>query len=1286
MDSSSTSQFLAGGGQMGDRMRRHTWAQTAIGTPDHWPQSLRTAVSICLNSRFPMILWWGPDLTILYNDPYIPILGRKHPDWALGRPGRDCWAEAWDVIGPLLTRVMEAGEANWADDLVLFINRSGYLEECYFQFSYSPIRDESGGIAGVFTPVSETTEKVLAERRLKTLRDLASAGYQARDPVNACTSLARVLEANPHDVPFAAIYLFDPQRRTARLTATAGIAAGTPVSPIEIPQDAPTTELELACAAMVRMHLDSHIVQAPEGGPWQAIPSSILVIPLRLPGDTAVTGWLVAGASARKLLDGRYADFFDLITQQLSAALATALVAETERKRAEALAELDRAKTAFFSNVSHEFRTPLTLLMGPLEEGLRDPHTPPQLREQLKLARRNSMRLLKLVNSLLDFNRVEAGRHQARFEPLDLGTLTRDVASTFESVMRQGGLELVVDCESLTEPVYADREMWETIVLNLLSNAFKYTFNGRISVRLGLTAADVELDVADTGVGIAAEHIPKLLTRFYRVPGAAGRSHEGSGIGLSLVQEFVHQQGGTLTIESTPGFGSVFTVRLPLKHASVPGGWHDDIKPEADHSRVNAFVAEATRWLSGPDIALMPASDDEAQGPSVAPRATILLADDNADMRDYLGRLLSRRFKVIAAPDGAEALDLAREQRPDLVLADVMMPGLDGFGLLAALRSEEQTRTLPVILLSARAGEEARIEGLGAGADDYLVKPFSARELIARIESHLTLTRTRDEARVALEAAVTETKRRAREAEETNALLATILEERNRAVEDLREAQARVQATMAAAEVGAWVWKLKENRIIGDLNMARLYGFTPEQTLNSSSEVHMAHIHPADHQTLRTAIEKALVTGTLTVPEYRVGKSENSMRWVMGRGTVQYDPQGEPETMSGLVIDIEDRKAMEEALRTADRQKDRFLATLSHELRNPLAPIRNAAQLLSRPTLSTDQLAWARQVIQRQVKHMAWLLDDLLDVARITQGKLELKRDRVTLTSIVDAAVEAVRPLLDAKQHRLTLTLPDADPVLWVDPLRLAQVMSNLLNNAAKYTDAGGEVALVAQVDAMELSLSVTDNGIGIPETMLTRIFTMFSQVDGNAGRSEGGLGIGLALVKGLVELHGGTIRARSAGAGQGSTFEAKLPRAIMRAPTADAPAEALPAAPAGGRRILIADDNRDAAESLAMLLEMSGHEVRVAHSGCDALSLAQVFRPTVALVDIGMPDLTGYDVARSLRKTPWGQDVFLVALTGWGQAADKQHAHDAGFNHHITKPVDPEHLDALVLGVRASR
>ena len=367
--------------------------------------------------------------------------------------------------------------------------------------------------------------------------------------------------------------------------------------------------------------------------------------------------------------------------------------------------------------------------------------------------------------------------------------------------------------------------------------------------------------------------------------------------------------------------------------------------------------------------------------------------------------------------------------------------------------------------------------------------------------------------------------------------------------------------------------------------------------------------------------------------------------------------------------------AQEAALREVDTRKDRFLATLSHELRNPLAPIRNAAQILGSPALPPERLRWAQAVIQRQVKHMSWLLDDLLDVARITQGKLELKKARVSLTSIVDAAVEAARPLLDEKRHHLIVDLPPEVPTLEADPLRLAQVVSNLLNNAAKYTDSGGRIELSARVAMNTVSMTVKDNGIGIPPQSLDRIFDMFAQIDSHSSRTEGGLGIGLSLVKGLVELHGGTTAVASGGAGQGSEFTIHLPLPAVYMNAAQPAASDVVPHDATGRRVLIADDNKDAADSLAVLLEIGGHEVRVAHGGRAALALAQAFRPEVALLDIGMPELSGYEVATALRKEPWGKAMQLIALTGWGQESDRLHSKAAGFDWHLTKPID---LDTL--------
>jgi signal transduction histidine kinase len=429
---------------------------------------------------------------------------------------------------------------------------------------------------------------------------------------------------------------------------------------------------------------------------------------------------------------------------------------EEERERLQRLAELDRAKTAFFSNVSHEFRTPLTLMMGPLEDALADSNSPlpGAQHERLQTAHRNSLRLLRLVNTLLDFSRIEAGRTKAKFQPTDLAALTAELASTFRSALDRASLRFTVDCRRLPEPVYVDREMWEKVVLNLLSNAFKFTFEGGIEVRLHATPQGAELTVKDTGVGIPTQQQHRLFERFHRIEGQKSRTHEGSGIGLALIMELVRLHHGSITAHSRVNEGTTFVVTVPFGCAHLPA---DQVyeAPVAhvpgDGTRSTAFVQEALTWLSDAHVDVQdyhdtPGGDDllHVKG------ARVLLADDNADMRHYVARLLSKHLQVEAVADGAAALAAIRVERPDLVLTDVMMPELDGFGLLRQIREDPELRDLAVIMLSARAGEEARIEGLDAGADDYLIKPFSARELLARVHTNLKLAQVRREVKDAL--------------------------------------------------------------------------------------------------------------------------------------------------------------------------------------------------------------------------------------------------------------------------------------------------------------------------------------------------------------------------------------------------------------------------------------------------------------------------------------------------------------------------------------------------------
>lgn len=758
--------FLGGGGEMGQLTHEYDWASTPIGAIETWPPYLRTAVSLCLSSRFPIVIFWGPDFRQFYNDNYRSILGpHKHPQ-ALGQRAQECWAEIWNVIGPMLNSVMTTGEATWSNDLLLQLERNVPVEECYFTFSYSAILDEDGEIAGVFCAVTETTGDVLGKRRLSLLQALATATTTASTAEEVCQRAATTIGEYAADLPFALLYLLDADDQQAHLSGNIGLSAGSKAAPLCITLASPDDRWSLGQVVqngqpLLLSSLDECVGSFNGYNASQMpLPERALVLPLSKPGYPRPYGLLVAGLSPRRPVDEAYQSFCALVAGQISTALTSALAYQQERQRAEALAELDRAKTAFFSNVSHEFRTPLTLSLGPLEQVLSDRAHPltEEQRRQLEMVHRNEQRQLKLVNTLLDFSRIEAGRADASYAPTDLAQLTRDLASAFRAAIEHAGLRLLIECAPLPEPIYVDHSMWEKIVLNLLSNAFKYTFEGEIRVTLQLVEGYVELIVQDTGVGISTQDVPHLFERFYRARPPQARTHEGSGIGLALVQELVRLHGGSITVQSQEGKGTTFTVRLPRGHAHLPAE-----RLETPHALTStalgteAYVQEAWRWLPEVDVEReeqrqaatthTPVTTFSANNPTQAPH--LLIADDNADMREYLKRLLNPSYTVTLVADGSSVLEITRTVLPDLVISDIMMPGLDGLTLLKELRAMPATSAIPVILLSARAGEEATLEGLKAGANDYLVKPFSARELLARVEACLEIARLLEVAQTA---------------------------------------------------------------------------------------------------------------------------------------------------------------------------------------------------------------------------------------------------------------------------------------------------------------------------------------------------------------------------------------------------------------------------------------------------------------------------------------------------------------------------------------------------------
>lgn len=1439
----------------------------------------------------------------------------------------------------------------------------------------------------------------------------------------------------------------------------------------------------------------------------------------------------------------------------------------------------------------------------PVEELLAKPRAS-EYQELLALVHGSALRLQNLMNTLLEFSRIEAGRVQAVFEQTDLAACTAELGSNFRSACEKAGLRLIVDCPSLTEPVYVDRDMWEKVVLNLLSNALKFTFTGEIVVVLREIGRNAVLTVRDTGVGISADQIAHLFERFHQVEKVQGQSMEGSGIGLVLVRELVRFHCGEVHAESEVGRGSRFTVSIPLGVSHLPADRIGTTRTVVSTASGAApYVEESLRWLTSdpcilPDVCSQTSHPRDGEGvlrAPVHPRPRILLADDNADRREYVRRLLADQYELQEMANGMTALEVARQEPPDLVLADVMMPGLDGFALLRELRADERTRNLPVLLLSVRAGEEARVEGLRAGMDDYLTKPFSARELLARIASHLQMAGIRRKSEQALReseerfrsifdqsiAGIAQTdltgrftqvngrfcaivgrsveellslrmqditdpedcaadfelfeqmvecggkpyviekrcvrpdgshiwvsnsvslvrdqhgaprytvsvsldvsdRRRAAEALqqreqhmravvetspecvklvapdgallEMNPAGLSMVEADNwqavagqcvhgliaaedqeafralhdrvcrgekgtlefeiaglnggrRAVEthavplrmadgqlvhlaitrDISERRRRERALMRLVECGrvtgpaffdalvqtlaevlgvryvfigelppdspgqartVSVWangqkaenfaydlagtpcenvilqrtcffhsgvvslfpadrllaemgvdsylgtplrgsdgttlgllvvlhdgpidqgmqpealmELSSGRVAAEVERQRseqalreserklrliaenstdtvfaydmsrrlLYVNPAFETLTGytvaelSEQQHIDYLHPEDaprirklrddafngqpydgaefriitrngqekwclsswgplwdvngvqvgvqgrehdvterkrseqervellarEQAARAEAEVAqrryreLVDGldaivweadartweftfvsrraeqllgypvarwlnnssfwpSLIHPEdreraiafckiacaerrdhdfeYRAIAADERVVWLRDIVYVVEGTDGDVTHLRGVMIDITRTKELEGALQQravelaeADRRKDEFLATLAHELRNPLTPIRNALQLIELADDNQELVDQAHDMMDRQITQMVRLIDDLLDVSRITRDKLVLRREWVELSVAVQNAVDTARPLIEAAGHKLTVTLPQKQVLLHADLTRLAQVFSNLLTNAAKYTERDGQITLTAERQGTDVVVQVRDNGVGIPADKLQHVFDPFVQVDRSLERSQGGLGIGLTLVKRLVQLHGGSVEVSSNGPNQGSVFTVHL--------SAPAAAEGRQMQQSIGKttpgpfmcRILIVDDNKDSAQTLAMMLRLRGAEVSTAYDGLEAVQRAEQFQPNVILLDIGMPKLNGYDAARLIRAQPWSNGTVLIAMTGWGQEEDKRRAEEAGFDHHLTKPFEPAALE----------
>lgn len=717
-------EFLNQGGPTLELIRSIDWSKTAIGSREDWPQSLRAALGICVNSNFPIAIYWGPQLVLLYNEAWSPIPGNKHP-WAFGKPAVEVWPDIWDAIEPQFQKALK-GTAGGSRDALLPMQRHGYVEECYFDFTFTPIYGESGKVEGVFNAVIETTYRVINERRASLLQKLSEAVSGAQSSKEVFRRAAAVLENSKQDVPFFLIY---------------EIVHGIPllqVSSQNIAQPSVRWPADEVLKKGSVKSIDNIRTLLPDlaDNYWPEVPAEAVMVPLK-ESDGSISGFIVGGISARRKLDKDYRAFYESAAATIYGELNTLRSLMKERERAESLAQIDKAKTAFFSNISHEFRTPLTLMVSPLEQVLHNAsNLTGEQRNNLETSLRNTLRLQKLVNTLLDFSRIEAGKMEANFQRVNIAQITKDLASAFRSTIESAGISYHVTIGDIKNEFSIDVDMWEKIVLNLISNAFKYTEQGKIEVRLSQAGDTLIFKVTDTGIGISKEHLDRIFERFYRISNQGGRSQEGTGIGLAMVRELVQLHHGNISVESRYGVGSTFSVSIPVsKNETTEVSGH--LGKSANATLKNAFIEEASKW------SVVTASAGKAPSASGAERSKVIVADDNGDMREYIVRLLERDFEVYAASNGEEAYDLAFRISPDIILSDIMMPRLDGFGLLNRLKSNLTTKNIPVIFLSARAGEESRIDGIAAGADDYLIKPFSARELLARVGNQIAINRAR---------------------------------------------------------------------------------------------------------------------------------------------------------------------------------------------------------------------------------------------------------------------------------------------------------------------------------------------------------------------------------------------------------------------------------------------------------------------------------------------------------------------------------------------------------------
>jgi signal transduction histidine kinase/CheY-like chemotaxis protein len=1119
--------FLAGGGELGQYIRDYDWASTPLGPVETWPQSLRTCVRIMLTSRQPIWIGWGKELIKLYNDPYKAIVGGKHP-WALGKPASVVWKDIWRDIEPMLQQVMERDQGTYAESQLLIMERNGYPEETYYTFSYTPIPGDDGLTAGMICANTDDTDRIISERQLRTLTQLGKRLTDVKSTEEVIQKSIQTLTENPYDFPFAVFRTIKNNKAIKVLTTPMDEAAQ--LVPQEIDLDGDNEMAETIRKAIITRKLQVFenvpfkVGQLPKGA-WEVRPYSAIVLPIAQAGAREPYGAITIGMNPYRLLDEKYSSFFELVADQIATSFSGVRVLEEEIKRAEALAEIDRAKTTFFSNISHEFRTPLTLLLGPIEDVMQSTFHDDETRMKMEVAYRNALRMQKLVNTLLEFSRIEAGRVEGRFQRVDIGAFTEDLASTFRSAIEKAGMQLVIHRGTVTGDVYVDTDMWERIILNLVSNAFKYSKQGTIDIHINQLGEEVQVAIKDSGLGIPEEQLDKIFDRFHRVENSDGRSQEGTGIGLAMVKELVKLHQGNIQVSSTPGKGSVFTVCIPVQAAHLPA---DRIVQEsADETLFKhsaAFVEEALKWL--PSETVKQADPTNGQLPGGKP--SVLIADDNTDMRDYVQRLLSGQFTVITAVDGEDAFKKMLEYRPDLLLSDVMMPKLDGFGLLKKLRSRAEIKNTPVIFLSARAGEEAKVEGLDAGADDYLVKPFSAKELIVRVSNHIRINQVR------------------RETEQQFLQL-------------FLQAPAIINV-FKGPEIRYELFHPKNKEIFGDVDFTGMPIREALPELEGQGIVEMLedvyHHGKSIHQNEKRVVFKDQngepidkYFNFIYQPWYDVrGNIQGVLNvaidvteTVESRNKIENSEKKYRELSQQLELMVEKRTL---ELQRSNNDLQQFAHVASHDLKEP---VRKFSIFIHRLDDEYGHLLPEKgktylHKMQQASERMSSMIEGVLRYSSMNIADQNITD--VDLNKVIDMILVDLELAI---QQKHAIIQKDQLPGLEGAHVLLYQLFYNLVYNALKFSKATVPnhititSSMVKEQTRDYAKITIADTGIGFEQEYANVIFDTFTRL--NAKDEYEGTGLGLSLCKKIVERHHGRISAAGV-KNEGASFTIWLPLA----------------------------------------------------------------------------------------------------------------------------------------------